>query len=400
MYISKIYLMFTAELLLILLALCVTLLIYIIKRPGTIKNIDVEAEPTDRSNISYSEYLEKEILKNETKTEQQIKTEKESATENPESLPTEKENQSQLLKLRDMFLKTERSSAEQAENENTFWDTLYTGLKDISLQFKTVETEIAIVTEDSQIKTEKNSEKVFYIETQGKKVDGEINRLKDIIFDQDNTLNSLKHALDGVSSHISDDNEEFTILRSEIAKFEQLLNDSKICMEVLEMENDRLQSEIDNLEHQVEAQANISAGDSTAISKNVNQLKETLSSQEEQITELNNVMDALKLDAKETETLKTSIESFTRGSKEMMGCITILEEENDNLHQKIEELKTQLESTTDSDENVPDDKLREKVTELEKDIIKKDVAYAKLQDDYSSMEKEYMSMYEQIHGDD
>jgi len=299
-----------------------------------------------------------------------------------------------------MFLKTERSSAEQAENENTFWDTLYTGLKDISLQFKTVETEIAIVTEDSQIKTEKNSEKVFYIETQGKKVDGEINRLKDIIFDQDNTLNSLKHALDGVSSHISDDNEEFTILRSEIAKFEQLLNDSKICMEVLEMENDRLQSEIDNLEHQVEAQANISAGDSTAISKNVNQLKETLSSQEEQITELNNVMDALKLDAKETETLKTSIESFTRGSKEMMGCITILEEENDNLHQKIEELKTQLESTTDSDENVPDDKLREKVTELEKDIIKKDVAYAKLQDDYSSMEKEYMSMYEQIHGDD
>lgn len=398
MYISKIYLMFTAELLLILLALCVTFLIYIIKRPGVVKNSNAKPETVDSSSISYSEYLEKEILKNEVRAEQQINTEKELVSDNSKSTSAENESLSQLLKLREMFLKTERSSAEHTENENTFWDTLYSGLNDINLQFKTVEKETSIVTNQLHIKNENSTEKVFYIETQGKKVDGEINRLKDIIFDQDNTLNSLKHALDGVSSHVSDDNEEFTVLRSEIAKFEQQLNDSKICMEVLEMENDRLQSEIKNLEHQVEAQAKISAGESTAISDNVNQLKETLSSQEQQITELNNVMDALKLDANETETLKTSIESFTRGSKEMMGCITILEEENDNLHQKIEDLKTQLEST-DTGEDIPSDELKEKVTALEKEIIKKDVAYAKLQDDYSSMEKEYMSMYEQIHGD-
>jgi len=385
MYISKIYLMFTAEILLVLLALCVSLIIYISKRPSSKSTVDSTAESTTAIGASYSEYLEKEILRNESKVEQHT--------------GQENEKQSQLLKLRETFLQAERSSAQHTDNENTFWDTLYTELAEIQQQFKTIETEVIIETEQNVVKTENSSEKVFYIETQGKKVESEINRLKDIIFDQDNTLSSLKHALDGVSHHISDDNDELTTLKNELDKFEQQLSDSKTCMEVLEMENSRLQTEIEKLEQQVEIQGIVSMGDSTAISENVNQLKETLSSQELQITEMNNIMDALKLDAADAETLKTTVQSFTRGSKEMMGCITILEEENDNLHQKIEELKTQLEST-DSGSGLAGDEQTQRISELEKEIIKKDVAYAKLQDDFSSMEKEYMSMYEQIHGED
>ncbi|MFW2372665.1 MAG: hypothetical protein ACN4GM_06045 [Gammaproteobacteria bacterium] len=396
MYISKIYLMFTAEILLILLAICTSLIIFIIKRPGSAKTNDAETEPTTAMVASYSEYLEKEILRNESKTEQQTRLEQENTEETPE---TPDKKQSQLLKLREMFLKTERASTEHTENENSFWDTLYTGLEDIQQQFKTTETEVVIETEQNHVKTEQRSEKVFYIETQGKKVDSEINRLKDILYDQDNTLSSLKQALDGASHHISDDNGELATLKNEIDKFEQQLGDSKMCMDVLEMENSRLQSEIEKLEHQVETQNMATVGDTTVITANVNQLKETLSSQEQQITEMNNIMDALKLDADDAETLKTTVQSFTQGSKEMMGCITILEQENDNLHQKIEDLKTQLESTN-TEENIPGDELTQKISALEKDIIKKDVAYAKLQDEYSSIEKEYMSMYAQIHGDD
>lgn len=399
MYISKIYLLFSAEILLILLAACVTLIIYIIKKPATAKNNDLETEPDDSAKPSYGDYLDREILRNESRAEQQSRIEKEDAAENAESQMPVNDTQSQLLQLREMFLITERSSAEHADNENTFWDTLYSGLNDIYRQFKTIETEVAINTEQSYITTKNTSEKVFYIETQGKKVDSEVNRLKDIIYDQDSTLNSLKHALDGASSHISDDNKEFNTLKNELTKFEQQLNDSKMCMEVLEMENERLQSEIDNLEHQIEGQTEISAGNSTAISDNMNQLKENLSSQEQQINILNETIDSLQLNTTETENLKTTLQSFTRGSKEMMGCITILEDENDNLHRQIEDLKSQQESTvTDSDAS--SDELSIKVKSLEKEIIKKDVAYAKLQDEYSSIEKEYMSMYEQIHGDD
>ena len=391
--------MFTAELILILLAACIILIIYIIKRTTAAKNNIVEASPTTGTGASYSEYLEKEILKNESRAQQQNSNKKKATTKSPDSPLLPDEKQSQLLQLREMFLKTERTSAEHTENENTFWDTLYSGLNDIFTKFQITNTEVTTETQQSYIKSENSSEKVFYIETQGKKVDSEINRLKDIIFDQDNTLSSFKHALDGVSQHVSEDNVEFNTLRNELTKFEQQLNDSKMCMEVLEMENDRLQSEIDKLEHQLETQSDLSPDDTTGLTSNMNQLKETLSGQEKQIDILNETIDSLKLNANESETLKSTIKSFARGSKEMMGCITILEEENDNLHGLIEDLKKQQHSTV-TNNDTSSDELRVKVSTLEKEIIKKDVAYAKLQDDYSSMEKEYMSIYKQMHSDD
>ena len=42
---------------------------------------------------------------------------------------------------------------------------------------------------------------------------------------------------------------------------------------------------------------------------------------------------------------------------------------------------------------------RRRIKHLEEELIKKDVNYAKLQDEFSSMEKEYLAMYEAIHGD-
>lgn len=387
--------MFTAELILILLAACLILIIYIIKRTSTKTNSNDEAESTTETGASYSEYLEKEILRNESKAQQQNSNKKAAAKKKPESPLPADEKQSQLLELREMFLKTERTSAEHTENENSFWDTIYSGLNDIFTKFQITNTELNTETQQSHIKTENSSEKVFYIETQGKKVDGEINRLKDIIFDQDNTLSSLKHALDGVDQHFSEDNVEFNALKKELTKFEQQLNDSKMCMEVLEMENDRLQSEIVKLE----TQSAISLGDTAGLSDNMNQLKETLTGQEKQIDVLNETIDSLKLNTNESETLKSTIKSFARNSKEMMGCITILEEENDNLHELIEDLKKQQHSTV-TDNDTSSDELRKKVSTLEKEIIKKDMAYAKLQDDFSTMEKEYMSMYKKIHDDD
>lgn len=393
MYISKIYLMFTAEFILILLAVCASLIIYIIKRPRSTKP-SVETK-TESTQASYSGYLEQEMLKNESQTQQLIEKESSQPSE-AGATNSDDEKQSQLLKLREMFLKTEFSSTQHTEDDNKYWNTLYSGLKDIGEQFK--QLEIRIETEQDYVVTENKSEKVFYIETQGKKVDTEINRLKDIIYQQDSTLNGLKSVLDRASEHLSDDDEELNKFKTEVARFEQQVNDSKVCMEVLELENQRLQDEIDKLEHQLEAQSEITAGDSAAISDNVNQLKQTLTNQEQQIDAMNQLMEELQLDADEADHLKSTISTITQGSKEMAGCITILEEENDNLHQKIEDLKVQIRSDA-VNEDASSEELIHKIKTLEQEIIKKDVAFAKLQDEYTSMEKEYVSMYEKVHGD-
>ncbi|HEX5635471.1 MAG TPA: hypothetical protein VFY78_00160, partial [Gammaproteobacteria bacterium] len=158
-----------------------------------------------------------------------------------------------------------------------------------------------------------SAEKVFYIETQGKKVDGEVNRLKDIIYDQENTLSDLLKALKHAEAeHKGTENEEFfTALHAQASNFERQLRDAKTCMDVLELENTRLQDELHKL-------------------------------------------DAIKPGASE--------------------------------------------SSMDQNSTVDAQSTRESIKKLEEEIIKKDVAYAKLQEEFTAMEKEYLAMYNAIHG--
>ena len=66
-------------------------------------------------------------------------------------------------------------------------------------------------------------------------------------------------------------------------------------------------------------------------------------------------------------------------SRDMMSCIHTLEDENDQLKKKLKEL-----SENDSEAASPDDdtieQLNEKITELEQQLIKKDVDYARLKE--------------------
>lgn len=412
MYIPTVYVLFAAEFMLLLVALSLFLVYYIYRRRSAVPATDQADEDSENSyrGSSYIEYLEKELLRNEARTSQQINIEKDAGKEADSQDDAAADQQPQnkishLLGARNRFLQVEKAAAEHSENEHAFWDSIQKGMKDVLETFRTVETEKVVVTEESVEHKKETVEKVFYIETQGKKIDGEVNRLKDIIYEQENTLSSLRKGLTQSEEHFPDESEELAALHAQLNGFERQLNDSRVCMEVLELENDRLQQEV----HKLEASAaQVSAGDTagddtdrdTSSRVDVQQMKEVLDKQEKQIEELNLTIEDLKLDASQAEKLKTTINSFTRTSQEMMGCITILEEENEHLKEQLHDIEEHPEAQgIDASGNGDSEALQKKIRHLEEELIKKDVNYAKLQDEFSSMEKEYLAMYEAIHGD-
>jgi len=85
----------------------------------------------------------------------------------------------------------------------------------------------------------------------------------------------------------------------------------------------------------------------------------------------------------------------------MMSCITILEEENERLQEEASHTSDgQQEADVETAPVSSDEEtaaLQSKVSELEEEIIKKDVSFAQLQDEFSSMETEYLAMYEAMH---
>ncbi len=417
MEIPLIYVLAGAELLLILLGVCITLTIILIRRPSTAatelaneSESDAEEKVVNIGN-SYIEYLQQALERNEVKIKQQQNIEAdelntddspadevESATEEDtsEQSPPPDETQSALLQARERFLQIEQAAAEKTEHEINFWESIYKDMLQLVEDLKQTE----IITRESKEVLEtihkqvESKEKVFYIETQGKKIDGEVNKLKDIIYEQENALNSMKKALHDSEDDLSEDSEVINFMKEQLQTIERQLSDSKMCMEVLEMENNRLQDEI----NQLEAQTGLAEPESSPekeSSIDIEQMKENMKMQEVRILQLIETIESLELEASQAEKLKETLNEFTRSSHEMMSCITILEEENERLQETSG--PSAAESSGSNSEEI--DAMKSKVSSLEEELIKKDVAYAQLQDEFSSMETEYLAMYEAMHGD-
>ncbi len=423
MEISLAYVLIAAEFILILLGTCITLAILLLRKPSTNDNKDEQAEKHSGSSEdadseldaidlseSYIDFLEQAIERNETKTQQQESIEKdigneEQASDSDDSdsstSPAPNEAQSQLLKIREQFLLLEKSAAENTDHEINFWDNLYDGMKNLLEQFS---SEGKTITKNIENNSEKTTEKVFYIETQGKKIDGEVNKLKDIIYEQENALSSMKKAMNDAEGDLPEGSESLKALKEQIEAIERQLNDSKMCMDVLEMENNRLQEEVDKMADMKPSKNDIeNTNDGIESMIDVDEMKSMVEEQKKKIEELISTIESLELSEEETEKLKSTINDFTRTSQEMMGCIAILEEENERLKESEEddtqsEIDELLDESSTSD-NTDVESLKTAISQMEEDAIKKDVAYAQLQDEFSSMETEYLAMYEAMHGD-
>ena len=423
MEISLIYVLIAAEVMFVLLGLSITFFILwfrkqkpveVVVEPAPLVDAESELDAIDLGS-SYIDFLDQAIERNSTKlqqTENSNATDEESSEnedESTESAPSPTEEQIELLQAREKFLLVEKEAAEQDEHEINFWDRVYAGMQNLIEQFKTTEVITEVSTETENIVDEKveSKETVVYIETQGKKIDGEVNKLKDIIYEQENALSSLKKSLESAETDAPEDSPALQAIREQLEALERQLNDSKMCMEVLEMENDRLQEEVDKMGTRHDAlfeegdDEEDDSEDSTSMI-DLDQMKEVMAEQEAKIDQLLSTIDSLEIEASQAEKLKETLSGFTRTSKEMMSCIAILEEENERL-QEASAHETDIASEDVAEEapivanNEEAAELQSKVSELEEELIKKDVAFAQLQDEFSSMEAEYLSMYEAMH---
>ena len=404
----------SSEVLIALIIICVILILknrklslFIDKLKGVINdlknNTSLDENSFDLSN-DYTGYLDQELNRNQSKlkTLDTIPLDE----EDPETTQKNESNKA-LLSIREAFLNTEKKAADHSDNENTFWDSIYTDIQGISEKHFTHKEEIINVEEVHVEKIiNKPINNVEQIESQGTKIDAEVNKLKDIIYNQETSLSALSKALndaktDKDNNEISEELEKFT---EQLGKLERNIEESKVCMEILESENDRLQGELSEFENKYNSMCDQLASGETAVStriesqpnENIDQLKSTLEQQNGQISELTDAIDSLQLEAEQAEKLKSTLAEFTRGSQEMTTCITILEEENERLLDRVEELENASPQTSEVNDNA----LEQKTEELKQELIKKDVAYAKLQDEYVSMEKEYLSMYEAMHNNE
>jgi hypothetical protein len=387
MYIPFIYILFAAEAILVFFVLSIVLGIAVYRFMNRETTTEIASEDTPAINLgsSYSELLNIEIMKNQAQEKIASNSEHDiSEQDTPDN--TAHEKHSKLLKMRNMFLHVELDAATHADNDINFWKSIYDGMHNVYDHFKTVEHQTEIITESHVTHKKELTEKVFYIETQGHKIDGEVNRLKDIIFDQENTLSDMIKALKKAEvDHTGEiDKEVIAELHTQVSNFERQLRDSKTCMEVLELENTRLQEELHKLEATNTEKDEQKNDESATV--DIQSMREMLKKQEEQIALLTSTIDDLMIDTEQAEKLKSTLRDFSHSSREMMSCITILEEENERL----------LASSEGSTETLD---MKIQIKKLEEEVIKKDVAFARLQDEFSSMEKEYLAMYNAIHGD-
>lgn len=406
MHISLITLFVLLEIILFLLAASITLgiMLYLRKsqsRPAQQEQTDTPTEqpetPLDAVNLdsSYIDYLDQAIQRNQQQLEQQS-TDNTQAKADSEADTDSGDNEADhaplsLLQARQQFLELEKQAAQQTDDEDSFWQQIHSGMQALLDQFKNSETHTETTTE-IQSQTEVK-EKVFYVETQGRKVDDEVNKLKDIIYDQENALSSMQKNLSKAVEEAPQESESLSQLQQQFSSLERQIVDSKMCMDILEAENERLQDQLHKIQSKLPADD--TSDDDTEVSVEISQIKAVVRQQKERIEQLQSIIESLEIDTHKADELQTHLSAFTRSSEEMMSCITILEEENERLQDEVHTIEDSLQHETDGTADSQQmSELQTKVNQLEEEVVKKDLALAQLQEEFSSMETEYLAMYE------
>lgn len=124
-------------------------------------------------------------------------------------------------------------------------------------------------------------EKTLIIEKRSNKVNTETNKLKDIIFEQGNKINNLLKQLKNDTLSSGDDPE----LLQHLEELERSQKETAMCMEVLEMENNRLIEELENIPQDV--------GDSELAAK-VSELEKVIQLKDQELDKLNEEFDSIQ----------------------------------------------------------------------------------------------------------
>ena len=137
------------------------------------------------------------------------------------------------------------------------------------------------ITGSTPVKQTTAEEKTLVIEKRTGKVNTETNKLKDIIFDQGNKINNLLKQLKSSSFNSGDDSE----LQQQLEDLERSQKETAMCMEVLEMENNRLIEEIDSIHHD---------GDNSELTEKVSELEKIIEDKDRELEQLNREFNSIQ----------------------------------------------------------------------------------------------------------
>lgn len=253
----------------------------------------------------------------------------------------------------------------------------------------------------------------------------EMASLKRLTGDQANQIMELNEELRKLEK---DQGQPNYALEKQFKAIEASAKDMETCMNVLEMENDRLQESLDKeiervqeLEAQLQAkqekleqaaEVGVVAYSDTELnaedSEQVAHLQEVVSGLEasmeqmmKKITEL--VPEADK--AKELEDAMGGIEEknmqLINNNQKLLTNVSSLKQEKSALLKKIEELaeaSDELDAGGDEDAAALKQELKAKLEELEATNVEKQIQVEELEARYESLEKEYLSLYDQLNG--
>ncbi len=357
-----------------------------------------EAAQDEPATIGFEQYLRDEVLRNQDLIDSAA-----AATDDAEKKAGE------LLQLRKQFLELEVEARALEKNPVAFQDRLAAGMSELIEQLRPeAETVTETVSEATDSDSRADVAAESDIEEGGDERptidthDAEMNRLKDVINNQQDAMTALRKELEARAGDI----EDLDSIMQKLDEFERQSSELETCLSVLEQENERLKSA-------TAAGGQDTAGADTREPAKLSGLKSMMGQQQESISNLQNLIKELAPEAGKAKELEDAINGITRTNKELDGCVAVLEDENAKLRSELEQIQTQLDAAqeeasagavditvddtaeADSTANEPDEEKQEleiKVQELEALVEFKDAAIEELEKQYNTLESKYLAM--------
>ncbi|MCO6411206.1 MAG: hypothetical protein J5I92_00545 [Thiogranum sp.] len=177
-----------------------------------------------------------------------------------------------------------------------------------------------------------------------------------------------------------------------LRELERRYREASTCIEIMEQENQRLQYKVEQGNWRLD-RAEHDKHESIAA------LQGQVGKQKRSISELNHLIDDLQLEAEKAAELQARLDQFDLATRDMNMCIQTMEEENEFLREQIQAL---LQVQQDETANAGAENQRSRIEELERDLEalqallkQKDETIAAALEKYATMEKEYLTLYEQ-----
>lgn len=275
-----------------------------------------------------------------------------------EDASAEDQGENDLLAVREAFLQTELAAQDAGDDNDIYRQRLLDGLK--AIQWPAAGSDAAGAAKLSR------------------RYEEELARLRAVIGNQHEIMRELESI---VTANVGTD-ETADEARRKLELWEQQAAELERCVGVLEMENKRLRTE-----HNGPAGESPATEPSADVPEEDDQLRSLIGSQQETINQLHQLVQGLVPEAEKAKKLTDIIGRIERANQELNTCVVVLEDENDLLRGRVQELEASV--PAQAPESQPQSG---RIDELEAEIQFKDAAIEELQQQYKSLESKYAAL--------